>query len=51
MITNSIEQIRTGFYSKVIALIALFSITLVSCNDDDVEEMMATESIVALSAG
>jgi transforming growth factor-beta-induced protein len=51
MITNSIKQIRTGFYSKVIALIALFSITLISCNDDDVEEMMATESIVALAQG
>jgi len=50
MMTKVNNQIRSGFYTKVLALIALFSITLTSCNDDE-NEVAPTQDIVALAQG
>jgi len=44
------RQIRSCFYTKVLALITVFSVTFISCNDDDVEPA-PTQSIVALAQG
>lgn len=50
MITKVKNRIRSGFYTKVLALISLFSITLTSCNEDD-NEVVPTQDIVALAQG
>jgi len=50
MITKVKNRIRSGFYTKVLALISLFSITLTSCNEDD-NEVAPTQDIVALAQG
>lgn len=50
MMTKVKNRIRSGFYTKVLALISLFSITLTSCNEDD-NEVAPTQDIVALAQG
>ncbi len=42
------KQITTRFYVKVLAMIAIFSFSFISCKDDD-NEMVATQNIVALA--
>lgn len=50
MMTKVNNRIRSGFYTKVLALISLFSISLTSCNEDD-NEVTPTQDIVALAQG
>lgn len=50
MITKEKNRIRTGFYTKVLVLISLFSISLTSCNEDE-NEVTPTQDIVALAQG
>lgn len=44
------NQFFAGFHTKVIAFVLAFSFVLSSCNDDD-NEVVPTESIVALAQG
>ncbi len=50
MVTTENPKIRASVFSKVLALIAIFSITVTSCNEDD-SEPAPTQSIVALAQG
>lgn len=45
---NLSKLITTRFYLKVLAMIAIFSFSFVSCKEDD-NEMVATQNIVALA--
>lgn len=42
------KLVTTRFYVKVLAMIAIFSFSFISCKDDD-NEMVATKNIVALA--
>jgi len=53
MTTKVNPRIRASFFSKALALIAVFSIVFTSCNDDDdaPAPVAPTQSIVALAQG
>ncbi len=50
MIKKVNSKIRSGLFAKVIVLIAVLSITVTSCNDDE-NEITPTDNIVALAQG
>jgi len=50
MKNNLFKSIKTSYIAKMVAIIAIVSVSFTSCNDDDAE-MAPTQSIVALAQG
>jgi transforming growth factor-beta-induced protein len=50
MITKTKKSILSGFYTKLVVLVAVFSITLTSCDEEN-NEVVPTQDIVALAQG